>query len=56
LEHIETYYVTKKNLELMLGGEGETKPVVFTDANWASQSDYHLILGYATIIGAGAVT
>jgi hypothetical protein len=51
-----SYLNTTKDLWLILGGEGGKKPVVYTDTDWASQSDRHSILGYATIIHTGAVT
>jgi hypothetical protein len=51
-----SYLNTTKDLWLTLGGEGRKKPIVYTDADWASQSDRHSISGYATMIGTGAVT
>jgi hypothetical protein len=51
-----SYLNTMKDLWLTLGGEGRKKLVVYADADWASQSDRHSILGYAMIISTRAVT
>jgi hypothetical protein len=56
LKRVMSYLNTTKDLWLTLGGKGKMKLVVYTNADWASRSDHHLISGYATIIGAGAVT
>jgi hypothetical protein len=50
------YLNTTKDLWLTLGGKGNENPIVFTDADWASQADRHSISGYAMKIGVGAVT
>jgi hypothetical protein len=56
LKRVMSYLNTMKDLWLTLGGEGGKKPIVYTDADWASQSDRHSISGYAMMIGTGAVT
>jgi hypothetical protein len=56
LKRVMSYLNTTKDLWLTLGGEGKKKPVVYTDIDWASQSDCHSISGYGTIIGTEAVT
>jgi hypothetical protein len=56
LKRVMTYLNTTKDLWLRLGGKGNRRPVVYTDADWASQSDRHSVSGYALVIGTGAAT
>jgi hypothetical protein len=43
LKQVMSYLNAMKDLWLTLGGEGEKKLVVYTDTDWASQSNYHSI-------------
>jgi hypothetical protein len=56
LKRVVTYLNTTRDLWLTVGGDGEPEPIVYTDADWASQSDRHSVSGYAMIMGVGAVT
>jgi hypothetical protein len=55
LKHLIGYLYTTRDLWLTFGGiDAELEG--FSDADWASQSHCHLILGYAFLMGKGAVT
>ena len=45
-----------KDYWLTFGGKSKKLVEGFCDADWASQKDQHLILGYAFYLGSGAIT
>ena len=56
LKRLMSYLDTTRDLWLTLAS-GENRPlVIYTDADWASQSDRHSISGYAMQMGSGTVT
>jgi hypothetical protein len=56
LKWLMSYLNTTKELWLTLTGGEMSDLVVYTDADWVSQSDRHSISGYAMQMGEGTIT
>jgi hypothetical protein len=56
LKKVISYLNTTCHYWLTLASGEKSDLIVYTDANWASQSDHHSISGYAMQMGAGTVT
>ena len=56
VKRIITYLNTTKNHWLTFRGTSKTLVEGYSDADWASQKDQHLISGYVFFLGHGAIT
>ena len=55
VKRIITYLNTTKNYWLTFGGTTKTLVKGYSDADWASQKDQHLISGYVFFLGCGVI-
>ena len=56
VKRIISYLNTTKNHWLTFGGTSKTLVEGYSDADWASQKDWHSISGYVFFLGRGAIT
>ena len=56
LKRVIIYLGTTKNYWLILGGNQGKRVEGYSNADWAGQTDRHLILGYAFLLGCGAMS
>ena len=56
VKRVIVYLNMTKHYWLTFGGKSKKLVEGFCDADWASQKDWHLILGYMFYLGSGAIT